>query len=271
MPDPGVVVDEPSRVHAVRRHERIDDGREVRRGEPEFPPALESVHDDSAHIGMASEHGRRRSDVALHQQLADPARRHASRGAGEVHVVDDLDREAVTRTELAQKLGGAGSPSAEPEVLPDEDRGDPKGSDEDVDDEVLSAAGASSSSNVSTRVASSPSSPRRSSLRSTVTTFSGQRSGRITASGLRSNVTATDRLPVAAAASSRRSITARWPAWTPSNLPIATALGPKSSGTSSGLRKTITRRPRPDARRRPGGACAATRCRRGAGPADMNR
>jgi hypothetical protein len=46
------------------------------------------------------------------------------------------------------------------------------------------------------------------------------------AQGLRSNVTATTRAPASSAATRARSITARWPECTPSNLPIATTLGP---------------------------------------------
>ena len=109
---------------------------------------------------------------------------------------------------------------------------------------------ASSASKRSTRVASMPVSASSCTFWCTPMRSSGQSSGRSSASGLRSKVTATTRAPPVAASTRARSSTARCPECTPSNLPIATTDGPKPSGTSEGSRKTITAPPRGDGIRR---------------------
>ena len=89
------------------------------------------------------------------------------------------------------------------------------------------------SSKRSIRVASIPVRARRSAFCVFPTSGRGQRSGARTASGLRSNVTATVRSSPDADATIIRSMIALCPAWTPSNLPIATIDSPKSPGTSA--------------------------------------
>ncbi len=114
---------------------------------------------------------------------------------------------------------------------------------------------ASARSNGSIRVASMPVVASSSSFWRTLTSASGHLSGASSASGLRSNVTTTARRSSAAAISRIRSITARWPRCTPSNLPIVTALGPKPAGTASRPLKVFTRHP-PRSRRVPAAASA---------------
>ncbi len=86
--------------------------------------------------------------------------------------------------------------------------------------------------NGSARTSSAPacaSSSARSSIEDSVM---GAWSGRSTAIGCGSKVTATTWRPRSSAISRARAITRRWPRCTPSKLPITTTLRPRSAGTS---------------------------------------
>ncbi len=101
----------------------------------------------------------------------------------------------------------------------------------------------SSWSKVSTRVASTPSDPMSSTFCSRLTRGAGAISGFNSISGCRSKVTTAVTSDCSAAISRSSAMIRRWPEWTPSNLPIVTADGPKSGATASSESKIITTEP----------------------------
>ncbi|BDZ38606.1 hypothetical protein GCM10025863_12200 [Microbacterium suwonense] len=126
-----------------------------------------------------------------------------------MHVIHDVHGEAVQRTELPQQIGIPRTATSEAEIDADEHGDHVQRIDEDRADELLRFEEASARSKVSSSVASRSRSASSSSLRSVLTTFSGQISGRSTSSGFRSKVTATALASAAAASARIRSITAR--------------------------------------------------------------
>ena len=95
-------------------------------------------------------------------------------------------------------------------------------------------------SNGTASTSSTPASAISSARASIEVSIEGACSGRSTAIGCGSKVTATTGTPRASASSRARAITARWPRWTPSKLPMVTTERPRSAGTSSSERQMCT-------------------------------
>src|SRR5262245_54457892 len=89
--------------------------------------------------------------------------------------------------------------------------------------------------------ASAPASVSKAARSSTEVSITGACSGRSTAIGWGSKVTATSVRSCASATARARDTTRWWPRWTPSKLPITTAVRPRSAGTSSSERQICTR------------------------------
>src|SRR5690606_23141961 len=115
--DTRVVVVEPTGIHAVGGYERVDGLGEIGRRESELTSALVPVHDLAAHVDRTTEHLCSRGHIALGEKIPDPARRDTALRSLYVHVVDDIDREAVCRSEFAQQFGRACAAMPEAEVL----------------------------------------------------------------------------------------------------------------------------------------------------------
>jgi len=94
---------------------------------------------------------------------------------------------------------------------------------------AVGAMPASSRVNGSTTTASTPASASSSSRRAIEVSIRGARFGASSAEGCGSKVSATVSASLAAASSRARAISARWPRWTPSKLPIAIA-APRHAG-----------------------------------------
>ena len=130
---------------------------------------------------------------------------------------------------------------AEPEVRADDHGGGVQQVDEDAVDELLGRPAGDLAGEREGRARRRRRRPASSAARSPIeVSVIGAWSGRSTAIGCGSKVTATTWRPRSSAISRARATTRRCPRWTPSKFPITTTLRPRSAGTSPVARQICT-------------------------------
>ena len=111
---------QPAGVHAVGRHEVLDAGSEVGRRVAELAAALVALDDRAADAVRPSEDDRGALDVALGEAGSRTSSRTSA--AGRRGRRGRMTSKSCARAELAQRVDVAGVLPAEPDVLADDDR-----------------------------------------------------------------------------------------------------------------------------------------------------